>query len=228
MRIVIAEDHLITRVGLAQLLRELGHEVLAEVGTADTLLAAVETLRPDAAVVDIRMPPTHTDEGLVAAVAISTRFPATKVLVLSHYVESSYAMRLLEGDQGGLGYLLKERIADASVLDDALGRLVLGECVIDPEIVTRLLSRRRVTDPLAGLTPREREVLAQLAEGRSNTAIARELFMSERTVEAHTTMVFQKLGILASPDNHRRVQAVLAYLRSDAHGASPMRIQGSP
>jgi DNA-binding NarL/FixJ family response regulator len=228
MRVVIAEDQLITRVGLGHMLRQLGHEVLAEVGNADELLATLESVTPDAVVVDIRMPPTYTDEGLVAAEAIGRRTTDVRVLVLSQYVESSYAMRLLQGERGGLGYLLKERVFDPSVLGDALDRLAIGECVIDPEIATRLVNRRRVADPLAALTPREREVLAQLAEGHSNAAIARELFMSERTVEAHTTVLFQKLGIAASPDNHRRVQAVLAYLRSDTQGASPMRNHGSP
>jgi serine/threonine-protein kinase len=227
MRIVIAEDDLITRVGLAQILGDLGHEVIAQLTSAEALMTAISDLAPDLVVVDIRMPPTHTDEGLSAAAVIDEEAPHVRVLVLSQYVEASYTMRLLSGDREGRGYLLKERIYDPDVLADALTRLGRGECVIDPEIVNKLLNRRRAADPLAVLTTRERDVLEQLAEGRSNQAIARALFLSERTVEAHTTMVFQKLGIVASPDNHRRVQAVLAYLRADPQ-ASPIRIHGSP
>ena len=214
MRIVIAEDHLLTRAGLARVLAELGHEVVAETADPESLLTAVATTRPDAAVVDIRMPPTNTDEGLRAADELQTSAPDMPVLVLSQFVDAGYALRLLAGGSSGRGYLLKDRVLDASVLADALERLATGECVVDPDIVGQLLRRPRAVDPLAGLTAREREVLALVAEGHSNAAVARQLFVSERTVEAHTTTIFQKLGLHASADTHRRVHAVLAHLRS--------------
>lgn len=170
--------------------------------------------RPDVAIVDIRMPPTHTDEGLVAAQAIRTELPDTAILILSEYVEASYAMRLIEELPERVGYLLKERVFDVAVLIDALRRLTEGETVVDPTIVARLLSRRRRDDPLAELTDREREVLGLIAEGLSNQAIAARLFVTDRTVEAHTTHIFSKLGLHESRDQHRRVLAVLAYLRA--------------
>jgi DNA-binding NarL/FixJ family response regulator len=214
MRVVVADDSLLTRAGIVAILREVGCEVVAEARDGVEALAAVRVQRPDVAVLDIRMPPTHTDEGLVAAHKIQTGVPGTAVLVLSQYVEPAYAMRLIETYPGGLGYLLKERVLDPAVLLDALRRLVDGECVIDPTIVAQFMHPKREPDPLDVLTHREREVLAQLAEGRSNTAIAAALFIAERTVESHTTQIFQKLGLESSTDVHRRVSAVLTYLRS--------------
>ena len=218
MRVVVADDSLLTRAGIVAILREVGCEIVAEARDGVEALAAVRIHRPDVAVLDIRMPPTHTDEGLVAALEIQADVPGTAVLVLSQYVESAYAMRLIETYPGGLGYLLKERVLDAAVLLDALRRLVDGECVIDPTIVAQFMHPRREPDPLDVLTDREREVLAQLAEGRSNSAIAATLYIAERTVESHTTQIFQKLGLESSTDVHRRVSAVLTYLRSERSG----------
>jgi DNA-binding NarL/FixJ family response regulator len=189
-------------------------EVVAQADDAVGLVRQVGVARPDAVVVDIRMPPTHTDEGLVAAQEIRETYPGVAVLVLSEYVEPAYAMRLLEEHPEGVGYLLKERVFDVVVLVDALRRLVEGETVVDPTIVARLLGRRRRTDPLEGLTPREREVLGLIAEGLTNRAIAARLFVTERTVEAHVKQIFLELGLGAGPESHRRVLAVLAYLRS--------------
>ena len=214
MRVVVADDSLLTRAGIVAILSEQGCEVVAEARDGAEALAAVRVHRPDVAILDIRMPPTHTDEGLVAAQEIQAGVPDTAVLVLSQYVEPAYAMRLIETYPGGLGYLLKERVLDPAVLLDSLRRLVDGECVIDPTIVAQFMHPTRAPDPLDILTDREREVLAQLAEGRSNTAIAATLFIAERTVESHTTQIFQKLGLEASTDVHRRVSAVLTYLRS--------------
>jgi DNA-binding NarL/FixJ family response regulator len=218
MRVIVADDSLLTRAGIVAILREVDCDVVAEARDGIEALAAVRDHRPDVAVLDIRMPPTHTDEGLVAAHEIQAGCPGTAVLVLSQYVEPAYAMRLIETYPGGLGYLLKERVLDAAVLLDALRRLVDGECVIDPTIVAQFMHPRREPDPLDVLTDREREVLAQLAEGRSNTAIASTLYIAERTVESHTTQIFQKLGLESTPDVHRRVAAVLAYLRSVQSG----------
>lgn len=214
MRVVVTDDDLLTRRGIVHLLQQAGIDVVAETGDAESLLRQVELSRPDAVVVDIRMPPTHTDEGLNAARAIRADHPDISVLVLSQYVEPSYALRLLEDQPERVGYLLKERVFDAVNLVDALRRLADGETVVDPTIVSRLLGRRRRVDPLAALTERERDVLALLAEGLSNRAIAARLFVAERTVEAHVTQIFQKLGLDSNPESHRRVLAVLAYLRS--------------
>ena len=213
MRVVVAEDAMITREGLVRLLGEADVEVVGEAQDADTLLRKVAATRPDAAIVDIRMPPTHTDEGLVAAKAIRTRHPDVAVLILSSYIEPRYAMQLLEEHPERVGYLLKDRVFDIAVLVDALRRLGEGESVIDPTIVTRLLGRRRAASPLDDLTAREREVLALLAEGLSNHAIADRIVVAERTVEAHVKQIFQKLDLVAGHDSHRRVLAVLAYLR---------------
>jgi DNA-binding NarL/FixJ family response regulator len=216
MRVVVAEDVMLTREGITRLLTDSGIDVVGEVGDAAALLHAVRTTRPDAAIVDIRMPPTHTDEGLVAAKQIRAEHPGVGVLILSQYIEPHYAMRLLEQHSERVGYLLKERVFDVANLIDALRRLGDGETVVDPTIVARLFARKRRADPLEGLTEREREVLALIAEGLSNRAIAARLFVTERTVEAHVKQIFLKLGLNTDPDSHRRVLAVLAYLRSSA------------
>ena len=213
IRVVIADDSVLLREGLARLLEESGFEVAAQAGDADDLLRKVGAHRPDVAVVDVRMPPTHTDEGLVAARRIREQHPGTAVLLLSQHLEPRYAQRLLADQPGGLGYLLKERVADVAVLIDALRRLTEGECVIDPTIVARLLRRRRPDSPLQRLTDREREVLGLMAEGLSNTAIASRLTLSERTIEAVSRQVFDKLGLEASPQLNRRVLAVLTLVR---------------
>jgi DNA-binding NarL/FixJ family response regulator len=214
MRVVIADDEVLLREGLERLLREAGFDVVGKVGTAHELRRKVEVARPDVAIVDIRMPPTHTDEGIVAARELRSSHPALGVLVLSQHVESRYAMRLIEEHPGGAGYLLKQRVSNVGVLTDALERLRDGECVIDPTIVARLVQRARPAKRLAELTDRERDVLALMAEGRTNKAIAASLFLSPKTVEAHVKHIFQKLDLDESPDDHRRVLAVLAYLRS--------------
>jgi DNA-binding NarL/FixJ family response regulator len=214
MRVVIADDELLLREGLERLLTEAGMQVVAKVGNADELLRKVELTRPDVAIVDIKMPPTHTDEGIAAAQQIRTSHPATAVLVLSHYLDSRYALRLMDQHPGGVGYLLKDRVSDLALLTDALTRLHEGECVIDPTIVSRLIRRPRQHSPLDELTEREREVLALIAEGRSNKGICDRLYLSPKTVEAHVKHVLQKLDVDESPDDHRRVLAVLAYLRA--------------
>jgi len=214
VRLVIADDEVLLRDGLERLLTEAGFEVVGKVGTADELRRKVELTRPDVAIVDIKMPPTHTDEGLVAAEAIRDSHPQTAVLVLSHYLESRYALRLIEHHPSGVGYLLKERVSDLAVLTDALARLHEGESVVDPTIVSRLVNRARPPSRLDELTEREREVLALIAEGRSNKGICERLFLSPKTVEAHVKHIFMKLGIEESGDDHRRVLAVLAFLRS--------------
>jgi len=216
MRVVVADDVMLTREGIAHLLEDAGIDVVAQAEDAEALLREVRLKRPDAAIADIRMPPSHTDEGLVAAQRIRTEHPDVAVLVLSQYVEPSYAMRLLEEHPERVGYLLKQRVFDVAVLVDALRRITEGETVIDPTIVSRLLGRQRRENPLTELTPRESEVLSLVAEGLSNGAIASRLFVTERTVEAHVKQVFQKLGLAVKPDSHRRVLAVLAYLRSDS------------
>jgi DNA-binding NarL/FixJ family response regulator len=213
MRVVVAEDVMITREGLVRLLQEAGVDVVAETQDGDELLRKVGATRPDAAIVDIRMPPTHTDEGLVAAKAIRSKHPDVAVLILSNYIEPRYAMQLLQDHPERVGYLLKDRVFDVAVLIDALRRLAEGESVVDPTIVARLVGRRRQASALEELTGREREVLELLAEGLSNHAIAQRLVVAERTVEAHVKQIFQKLDLAASPDSHRRVLAVLAYLR---------------
>ena len=216
MRVVVADDNLLTREGLVRLLQEAGIEVIAEAEDAEGLLRGVRQGRPDVAIVDIRMPPTHTDEGLVAARSIRTEHPEVGVLVLSQYVEPSYAMRLIEDQPEGVGYLLKERVFAIETVVQTLHRIAGGETVIDPTIVARLLGRRRREDPVSRLTEREQEVLGLIAEGMSNRAVAERLFITERTVEAHVTQIFQKLGLPESPDQHRRVLAVLRFLRSDS------------
>jgi len=214
MRVVIADDVMLLRSGLARLLTDAGVEVIGECGDADTLLRMVADKSPDVAVVDIRMPPTHRDEGLLAARRIREAHPGTAVLLLSQYLEPRYAQRLLADQPGGLGYLLKERVADVAVLVDALRRVTEWECVIDPTIVARLLRRRRPDSPLELLTDREHEILSLMAQGRSNAGIAAQLKISSRTVEAACAQVFRKLGLDPSPDVNRRVLAVLQLLRS--------------
>jgi len=214
VRVVVADDSMLTREGIVRLLRDAGIEVVAEAEDADALLRHVGSARPDVAIVDIRMPPTHTDEGLVAVRAIRADHPEVGALLLSQYVEPSYAMRLLEEQPERVGYLLKDRVLDIAVVVDALRRIADGETVIDSTIVSRLLGRRRRADPVGRLTEREREVLGLIAEGMSNKAIAARLFVTERTVEAHVTQIFQKLELPESADQHRRVLAVLAFLRA--------------
>ena len=210
---MIADDETLLREGLARLLDDSGFRVVGTAGTAEELLRRVELGRPDVAIVDIRMPPTKTDEGLVAAREIRRAHPSVGVLVLSHYVESHYAMRLLEEHSERSGYLLKDRISDVAVLVDALHRIDEGECVVDPTIVSRLLKRPREEGPLDELTDREVEVLALMAEGHSNEGIRKRLVLSPKTVETHVRHILSKLEIGEAPDHHRRVLAVLAYLR---------------
>jgi DNA-binding NarL/FixJ family response regulator len=214
VRVVVAEDVMITREGIVHLLRGEGFDVVGQASDLDGLLRAVALDAPDVAIVDIRMPPTHTDEGIVAAHQIRSQHPEIGVLVLSQYVEPTYALRLLEEHPEGIGYLLKERVFDVANLVDALRRIADNETVVDPTIVARLVGRYRRQDPLDKLTEREREVLGLIAEGLSNAAIARRLVVTERTVQAHTTRIFQKLQLQAHPDSHRRVMAVVTYLQN--------------
>ena len=216
MRVVVADDVMLTREGITRLLTDAGVDVVGEAGDAASLLRAVRMTQPDAAVVDIRMPPNHTDEGLVAAQQIRAEHPDIGVLILSQYDEPHYAMRLIEEHPERVGYLLKERVFDVANLIDALRRLADRETVVDPTIVARLFARKRRAGPHDKLTEREREVLALVAEGLSNRAIAARLFVTERTIEAHVKQIFLKLGLNTDPDSHRRVLAVLAYLRSAA------------
>jgi DNA-binding NarL/FixJ family response regulator len=213
MRVVIADDVMLTREGIARLLKDAGIDIVGEATDATSLLRAVRLTQPDVAIIDIRMPPTHTDEGLVAGQQIRSEHPNVGVLILSQYIEPRYAMQLLEEHPESAGYLLKDRVFDVAILIDALRRIAEGETIIDPTIVSTLLGRKRRTDPLQELTPREREVLALLAEGLSNHAIAERLIVTERTVEAHVKQIFLKLGLQADADSHRRVLAVLTYLR---------------
>jgi DNA-binding NarL/FixJ family response regulator len=214
VRVVIADDEVLLRDGLSRLLAEVGVDVVASVGDGSALMRSVALDLPEVAIVDIKMPPTHTDEGIAAALAIRQQHPAVGVLVLSHYLDSRYAMRLLEQHPGGVGYLLKERVSDILVLVDALHRLADGECVVDPTIVSRLLSRRHPDSPLGHLTERERDVLALMAEGHSNHGIATRLVLSPKTVERHVGHIFGKLDLVESDDYHRRVLAVLTLLRT--------------
>ena len=214
MRVVIAEDAALMREGLLRLLADRGHEVCAAVADGDALLAAVAEHRPDVAVVDIRMPPTHTDEGLRAALQLRRDHPGVGVLMFSQYIETRYAARLLEGDAAGVGYLLKDRVADVAEFADALVRVASGGTALDPEVIGQLLRASRHADGLAALTPREREVLALMAEGRSNAGIAAALYVSGGVVEKHVAAIFAKLGLPPSDADNRRVLAVLRYLQS--------------
>jgi DNA-binding NarL/FixJ family response regulator len=214
VRIVIAEDSVLLRAGLTRLLADAGEEVVATVDNADDLLAVVERHHPDLCVVDVRMPPTHTDDGLRAALQIRARWPAIGILVLSQYVEETYATDLLASDTSGLGYLLKDRIADVTEFVTAVRRVGDGGTALDPEVVAQLLARTRRRDPLDRLSPREREVLGLMAEGRSNGAIARELVVSDGAVEKHVSNIFTKLDLPPTEHDHRRVLAVLRWLES--------------
>jgi serine/threonine-protein kinase len=214
VRAVVAEDVMLTREGIVRVLSDAGVDVVGQTADVPGLMHAVAAENPDCAIVDIRMPPTNTDEGIVAAERIRELHPNVSVLVLSQYVEPSFALRLLEEHPGRAGYLLKERVSDPAILVDALNRLAAGETVVDPSLVSRLIARRREADPVDELTDRERDVLALVAEGLSNSAIAGRLYITERTVEAHVKQIFRKLGIPPSTDTNRRVLAVLTFLRS--------------
>jgi DNA-binding NarL/FixJ family response regulator len=214
VRVVIADDAVLLREGLTRLVEENGFTVVAQVGDGPSLVEAIVTHRPDVSIVDVRMPPSHTDEGLRASVAARAKVPGTPILVLSQYVEVSYADDLLADRRGAMGYLLKDRVSDVAEFLDALRRVAGGATVLDPEVVAQLLVRRRRDDPLRALTPREREVLALMAEGRSNTAIARKLVVTDGAVEKHVKNIFTKLDLPPDEEQHRRVLAVLAYLGS--------------
>ena len=214
LRLILADDSMLLREGIARLLTESGFEIVGQAGGADELVAAVRRHRPDVAIIDIRMPPDHTDEGLRAAEAIRAEHGTdVGILVLSQYVETSFALRLVADGVGGVGYLLKDRVDDLDDFADAIRRIARGGSVIDPEVVARLVGSRRTRVPLDDLTVREREVLALIAEGRSNQAIGDRLFLAPKTIEAHIASIFSKLGLLPAPDDHRRVLAVLAHLR---------------
>ena len=214
MRVVLADDSMLLREGLARLLEEAGFEVVAQSGTAEDLLRHVAMHKPDVAVVDVRMPPTHTDEGLRAAQTIREKHPQVGVLVLSGHIEPAYAMELLADSAEGVGYLLKDRVSDLEEFASAVRRFGGGGSALDPAIVSQLVGRRRQHDPIEELTPREREVLELMAEGKSNQAIADRMVVTLRAVEKHVTSIFTKLGLRETPEDHRRVLAVLAYLRS--------------
>jgi DNA-binding NarL/FixJ family response regulator len=214
MRIVVAEDSVLLREGIVRLLEDAGCEVVGQAGDAEDLVRKVSAHKPDVAIVDIRMPPTSTDDGLRAALEIRRRLPETGVLLLSQYVEEGYALELVGDSAGGTGYLLKDRVADVEGFIDAVRRVADGGSALDPEVVATLLGRRRRDDPLAELTGREREVLGSMAEGRSNQAIAEQLVVTERAVEKHVTSIFNKLDLAPAPEDHRRVLAVLTFLRA--------------
>jgi DNA-binding NarL/FixJ family response regulator len=213
VRVVVAEDSVLLREGVVRLLEEAGMEVVAQAGDAEGLLRKVRAHKPDVAVTDVRMPPTHSDEGLRAAHEIRSELPDVGVLVLSAYVEESYVIELLADNAAGLGYLLKDRVSDVDAFVDAVRRVAGGGSALDPQVVSQLLGRKRVDDPLEELTAREREVLGLMAEGRSNNAIAAELVVTERAVEKHVTNIFGKLDLRPTGQDHRRVLAVLAYLK---------------
>ncbi|HVG74909.1 MAG TPA: response regulator transcription factor [Thermoleophilaceae bacterium] len=214
MRVVVADDSVLLREGVVRLLEENGFEVVGQAGDADDLIRKVRAHKPDVAVVDIRMPPTNTDDGLRAALEIRAELPDTGVLVLSQYVEEGYALDLVGDSAGGVGYLLKDRVADVDRFVDSVKRVADGGSALDPEVVSQLVGRARRDDPIDELTPREREVLELMAEGRSNNAIAEHMTVTERAVEKHVTSIFGKLDLAPAPEDHRRVLAVLAFLRA--------------
>jgi DNA-binding NarL/FixJ family response regulator len=213
MRIVIADDAVLLREGAARLLEESGFEVVAQAGDAEDLLRKVRAHKPDVAIIDVRMPPGNEADGLEAALTIREEVPDVAILLLSQYVEDRYLAQLLAGGAQGVGYLLKDRVAEVERLREAVERVAAGGSVLDPEIVAQMVGRRREEDPLETLTGREREVLGLMAEGRTNRAIAAELYASERAIERHITSIFTKLGLPTTEQDHRRVLAVLAYLR---------------
>jgi len=214
LKVVVAEDSVLLREGLVRLLEDSGFEVAGQAGDAEDLLRKVGAHKPDVAIVDVRMPPTHTDEGLRAALEVRRLVPATAILVLSQYVEERYALELIGSNAEGVGYLLKDRVADVAEFLDAVRRVGEGGTALDPEVVAQLLGRRRRGNPLDALSPREREVLSLMAEGRSNAAIAAELVVTDGAVEKHVSNIFAKLGLPATASDHRRVLAVLTYLRA--------------
>jgi DNA-binding NarL/FixJ family response regulator len=213
-RVVVADDSVLLREGVVRLLEEWGFEVVAQAGDAEDLMRKVGAHKPDVAVVDIRMPPNNTDDGLQAALEIRATQPDTGVLVLSQYVEEGYALELVGDSAGGVGYLLKDRVADVERFIDSVKRVAEGGSALDPEVVSQLVGRARRDDPLEGLTPREREVIGLMAEGRSNHAIAEQMIVTERAVEKHVTSIFAKLDLPPAPEDHRRVLAVLAFLKA--------------
>jgi DNA-binding NarL/FixJ family response regulator len=212
VRVIVADDSMLVREGVVRLLEEAGLEVVAQAADGETLMRKARAHKPDIAIIDIRMPPTHTDEGLQAALAIREEMPGTGVLVLSEYIEQEYAVELLGDDAAGVGYLLKDRVLDPKRFADAVQRVAEGGSALNPEVVSQMLGRRRIKDPLTELTSRERKVLALMAEGRSNQAIADALVISERAVEKHVTSIFAKLNLAPAAEDHRRVLAVLAFL----------------
>ncbi len=214
LRVVIAEDQLLLREGIARLLGEAGFDVVAQAPDAEDLMRKVAAHRPDVAVIDIQMPPTNTDDGLRAAMQIRTTQPEVGVLVLSQFVEASYALDLIGDDAAGVGYLLKDRVADLATFTEAIRRVAGGGSVLDPEVVAQMLGRHRRNDPLADLSPRERQVLALMAEGRTNRAIGDELVVSAHAVEKHVTNIFAKLRLTPTAEDHRRVLAVLAFIQA--------------
>jgi DNA-binding NarL/FixJ family response regulator len=214
VRVVVADDSVLLREGVVRILSEAGFDVVAQAGDGEELLRKVRGHKPDVAVVDVRMPPTHTDEGLRAAREIRAELPNVGVLVLSQYVEEAYAVELLSDSAEGLGYLLKDRVSDIEDFSDAVRRVGEGGSALDPEVVSQLIGRKRRDDPLDELSDREREVLGLMAEGRSNGSIAEKLVVTERAVEKHVTSIFSKLNLTATPETHRRVLAVLAYLQT--------------
>jgi DNA-binding NarL/FixJ family response regulator len=213
VRVIVADDSVLLREGVTRLLEGAGFEVVAHAGDQEELMRKTRAHKPDVAIIDIRMPPTHTDEGLQAARAIREEMPDTRVVVLSAYVEETYALELIGDDAAGVGYLLKDRVADGQRFAEAVRRVAEGGSALDPEVVSQMLMRRRAHDPLEDLTVREREVLRLMAEGRSNQAIADALVISGRAVEKHVTSIFTKLNLPPAPEDHRRVLAVLAFLR---------------
>jgi DNA-binding NarL/FixJ family response regulator len=221
VRVAIADDHMLLREGLARLLAEARMDVVLQAADAEALLSAIPRTRPDVVVLDIRLPPDFADEGLKAADTLRETYPEIAVLLLSQYLETAYALRLLERFPGGIGYLLKDRVSTIEVLTDAIERVAAGECVLDPTIIARLVGRPAAASSLTDLTPRERDVLTLIAEGRSNRAIAQRLFLSEKTVEGNVRRIFDKLALTDAPGDNRRVLAVLAFLRGERESPRP-------